>query len=101
MARLNYIKNLIDIVTTATSDNCQFVYYGHLVEMQSCMRGFFAATIYRTKDRYEGELATFSFDYWRKHLYIEQSDSTPPTEAITSAFRGIYGNNLTIAIDTT
>ena len=95
MARLNYIKNLIDIVTTATSDNCQFV------EMQSCMRGFFAATIYRTKDRYEGELATFSFDYWRKHLYIEQSDSTPLTEAITSAFRGIYGNNLTIAIDTT
>ena len=56
MARLNYIKTLIDKVTMATSDNCQFVCYGHLVEMQSCMGGFFAATIYRTKDRYEGEL---------------------------------------------
>ena len=68
MARLNYIKILIDKLTTATSDNCQFVCYGHLIEMQSCMRGFFAATIYRTKDRYEGELATFSLDYCYNHI---------------------------------
>ena len=100
MRTYNYIKRIIDRLTTMESNNAEFTLYNHLVDKQSCMGGFFAATIYADINRYSGEVATFSFDYWTHHLYIEGTANSKVTEAIKNAFRLFYPSWLKITDDT-
>lgn len=69
--RYNYIQKLIDRITkSGQSNNDCFTYYGHLVELQSGTRDNVSVTLYKTDDRYSGELADFSFDYWTLELHF-------------------------------
>lgn len=69
--RYNYIQKLIDRITkSGQSNNDSFTYYGHLVELQSGANGYVSVTLYKTDDRYGGELADFSFDYWTLELHF-------------------------------
>lgn len=89
--RYNYIHRLVDKVSTSPSNNMEFCYYGHLVSLQSGTSGYVAVTVYNTSDRYSGELACFSFDYWTHELYIEYTEDDRLLEAIVQAYRDIYG----------
>lgn len=87
----NYINRLIGRITTASqSNNDSFTYYGHLVELQSGTNGYVSVTLYKTKSRYDGELADFSFDYWTLELHFVSTVGKALTENITNAFRCFY-----------
>lgn len=67
----NYINRLIDRITKyGQSNNDSFTFYRHLVELQSSTSGYVSVTLYKTDDRYGGELADFSFDYWTLELHF-------------------------------
>lgn len=100
MKKYKYIKRIVGKAITLPTNNEQFYLYNHFVEIQSCMGGFFAATIYKGRDRYSGEVATFSFDYWTNHLYIEDTENHKVSEAIKNAFLHYYPDYLTISDDT-
>ncbi len=86
--RYNYIQKLIDRITkSGQSNNDSFTYYGHLVELQSGANGYVSVTLYKTDDRYGGELADFSFDYWTLELHFVGTVGKTLTEKIISAFR--------------
>lgn len=68
--RYNYINRLVEKITTSPSNNMEFCYYGHLVSLQSGTTDYVDVTVYNTTDRYSGETADFSFDYWTKELDI-------------------------------
>ena len=69
--RYNYIHRLIDRITkSGQSNNDSFTYYGHLVALQSGTRGYVSVTLYKAGNRYGGELADFSFDYWTLELHF-------------------------------
>lgn len=85
-----FIEKLIDKVTTSESNNMSFTCYGHLVELQSGTTDYVSVTIYKTDDRYEGEVADFSFDYLTKELHFVFSESKALTDKITSAFAALY-----------
>lgn len=98
--KYGYIRKLIDKVTTSPSNNISFPYYRHLVELTSGTRGYVSVTIYNTEDRYEGEMADFSFDYWTKELHIWFGESDTLIEKIISAFRSIYqSHHVKVSID--
>lgn len=80
MKRYNYIRRIVDRLTSSDRNNEQFTLYNHLVEKQSGMGGFFAATIYSSTDRYSGEVADFSYDYWTHSLYIEDAENRKKVE---------------------
>lgn len=89
--RYNYIQKLIDRITkSGQSNNDCFTYYGHLVELQSGTSGYVSVTLYKTDDRYGGELADFSFDYWTLELHFVGTVGKVLTEKIISAFRHFY-----------
>lgn len=89
--RYNYIRKLIDRITkSGQSNNDSFTYYGHLVELQSGTRDYVSVTLYKTDDRYGGELADFSFDYWTLELHFVGTVGKVLTEKIISAFRHFY-----------
>lgn len=89
--RYNYIQKLIDRITkSGQSNNDCFTYYGHLVELQSGTRDNVSVTLYKTDDRYSGELADFSFDYWTLELHFVGTVGKTLTEKIISAFRHFY-----------
>lgn len=89
--RYNYIQKLIDRITkSGQSNNDCFTYYGHLVELQSGTSGYVSVTLYKTDDRYGGELADFSFDYWTLELHFVGTIGKVLTEKIISAFRHFY-----------
>lgn len=100
MKRYNYIRCLVDKLTSIESDNVEFTFYNHLVEKLSGTDGFFAATIYSGTDRYSGEVADFSYDYWTHSLYIEDAESRQAADAIIQAFKAIYPCCLKIIDDT-
>lgn len=98
--KYGYIRKLIDKVTTSPSNNMCFPYYRHLVELTSGTNGYVSVTIYNTEDRYDGEMADFSFDYWTHKLYIWFGESETLIEKIISAFKSIYASqDVTVAID--
>lgn len=79
--KYNYIKKLIDRITkSGQSNNDCFTYYGHLVELQSGTSGYVSVTLYKTDDRYGGELADFSFDYWTLELHFVSTVEKTLTE---------------------
>lgn len=87
----NYINRLIDRITTVSqSNNDCFTYYRHLVELQSGTNGYVSVTLYKTDDRYGGELADFSFDYWTLQLHFVSTVGKSMTEKIINAFRHFY-----------
>ncbi len=100
MKRYNYIRRIVDRLTSSNSNNEEFTLYNHLVEKQSGMDGFFAVTIYSDPDRYSGEVAVFSFDYLTRSLYIEDAESRQMADAIISAFKTFYPDCLKIVDDT-
>ena len=100
MKRYNYIKRIVDKLTSSENNNEEFTLYNHLVEKQSGTRGFFAATIYSSYDRYSGEVANFSFDYWTQELYIENAENRKVADAIINAFKSFYPGYLKITDDT-
>lgn len=100
MKRYKYIRRIVDRLTNSDSNNEEFTLYNHLVGKQSGMGGFFASTIYSGIDRYSGEVADFSYDYWTHSLYIEDAESRQAADAIISAFKSIYPYYLKIIDDT-
>lgn len=100
MKRYKYIRHIVDKLINSDSNNEEFTLYNHLVGKQSGMGGFFAATIYSGTDRYSGEVADFSYDYWTHSLYIEDAESRQAADAIISAFKSIYPCYLKIIDDT-
>lgn len=100
MKKYKYIKRIVDKLTSSDCNNEEFSLYNHLVEKQSGMRGFFAVTIYSSTDRYSGEVANFSYDYWTHSLYIEDAESRKAADAIIRAFKSIYPCCLKIVDDT-
>ena len=100
MKKYNYIRRIVGKAINLPTNNDQFTLYNHFVEIQSGMRGFFAATLYAGTDRYSGEVATFSFDYWRTHLYVESTENAKVSEAIINAFRFYYPGPLSVSDDT-
>lgn len=100
MKRYRYINRIVDRLTSSDSNNEEFTLYSHFAEKQSGMGGFFAATIYSGTDRYSGEVADFSYDYWTHSLYIESAESRQAADAIINAFKSIYPCYLKIIDDT-
>ncbi len=100
MKRYKYIKRIVDRLTSSDRNNEEFTLYNHLVEKQSGMDGFFAVSIYISTDRYSGEVANFSYDYWTHSLYIENAESRKAADAIIRAFKSIYPCYLKIIDDT-
>jgi len=87
----NYINRLIGRITApGQSNNDCFTYYGHLVELQSGTSGYVSVTLYKTDDRYCGELADFSFDYWTLELHFVSTVGKALTESIIHAFNNLY-----------
>lgn len=87
----NYIKRLIDRITTVSQpNNDSFTYYRHFVELQSGTSGYVTVILYKTENRYEGELADFSFDYWTLELRFVCTVGKKLTESIINAFRCLY-----------
>lgn len=89
--RYNYIRRLAEKITTSPSNNMEFCYYGHLVSLQSGTTDYVDVTVYNTADRYSGETADFSFDYWTKELDIGYTESDRLFDIIVQAFWRIYG----------
>ena len=89
--RYNYIRRLVEKITTSPSNNMEFCYYGHLVSLQSGTTDYVDVTVYNTADRYSGETADFSFDYWTKELDIGYTESDRLFDIIVQAFWRIYG----------
>lgn len=85
-----FINKLINKVTTSKSNNMYFTYCGHLVELSSGTKDYVSATIYNTDDRYEGEIADFSYDYWTHKLHFRYSECKVLTERIINAFKTLY-----------
>lgn len=96
MKRYNYIRHLVDKLTSMESNNVEFIFYNHLVEKLSGTDGFFAATIYTSTDRYSGEVADFSYDYWTHSLYIENAENRKVADAIINAFKSFYPDEIEI-----
>ncbi len=89
--RYNNIQRLIDRISkSGQSNNDSFTYYGHLVELQSGTRDYISVTLYKTGDRYGGELADFSFDCWTLELHFVSTAGKSMTESIINAFRHFY-----------
>ncbi len=85
-----FIDKLIDKVTTSKSNNMHFTYYGHLVELSSGTRDYVSVTIYNTNNHYEGEMASFSYDYWTHELHFCYSECKALTERIINVFKAFY-----------
>lgn len=49
--RYNYIRRLVEKITTSPSNNMEFCYYGHLVSLQSGTTDYVDITVYNTADR--------------------------------------------------
>ncbi len=87
----NYIKRLIGRITASgQSNNDSFTYYRHLVELQSGTNGYVSVTLYKTENRYDGELADFSFDFWTLELHFVSTVGKALTESIIHAFNNLY-----------
>ncbi len=87
----NYINKLIGRITKfGQSNNDSFTYYRHLVELQSGTNDYVSVTLYKTENRYDGELADFSFDYWTLELHFVSTAGKDLTESIINAFRHFY-----------
>lgn len=99
--RYNYIQKLIGRITkSGQSDNDCFTYYGHLVELQSGTEDYVSVTLYKTDDKYGGELADFSFDYWTLELHFVSTVGKTMTESIINAFRRFYApRNIRVSYD--
>lgn len=91
--RFAFFKRLIDKITKSPSNNMEFIYYGHLVVLNSGTIDYVSATIYEDESRYSGELADFSFDYWTYELNINSAISDRLEEIIIQAFCSIYGRH--------
>lgn len=89
--KYNYIHRLADKITTSPSNNMEFCYYGHLVSLESGTSDYVSVTVYHTDDRYSGELADFSFDYWTHELHVEYTEDERLLDAIVCAFQDLYG----------
>ena len=74
--------------------------YRHLVELQSGTNGYVSVTLYKTGNRYDGELADFSFDYWTLELHFVSTVGKAMTESIINAFRRFYTpRNIRVSYD--
>ena len=70
--KYNWLTRLINKITRKEESNNQsFVYYGHLVHVQSGTVDFMDVTVCNTADGGD-VLASFSFDFWTKELEINQ-----------------------------
>lgn len=58
MKRYNYIKHIVDRLTSSDSNNEEFTLYNHLVEKLSGTDGFFAATYTQAPTGIRGRLPT-------------------------------------------
>ena len=68
--KYNWLTRLINKITRKEESNNQsFVYYGHLVHVQSGTVDFMDVTVCNTADGGD-VLASFSFDFWTKELEI-------------------------------
>lgn len=86
-----YIYRLIRrIAHKEQSINDSFYYYGHFVNLQSGTPDYVDVTIYQTNDPYQGELASFSFDFWTKELYFSNPVSDRLADLILDAFKQLY-----------
>ena len=90
--RYKYIHRLVEKITTSPSNNMEFNCYGHLVHLESETDCYVSVAVYHTTDRYSGELADFSFDYWTHELYVEYAEDERLFDAIVRAFRDIYAS---------
>lgn len=98
--KTNFINRLIGRVTSSNQpNNARFIYYGHLVDMQSGQPDFFTTTIHSDRSPYSPALASFSFEYkWKPFLCVELTDNRHIEQALINAFRSIYGKKLEIEI---
>lgn len=84
-----WLYRLIDKITKSDQpNNDSFVYYGHLVTLQSGTRGY--VNVYIT-DMYYNHQKEFDFDFWTKELGFVSYESYDERDAIIRAFRRIYG----------
>lgn len=91
--RTNYIKRLIGRITASSqSNNDSFVFYGHLVDLQSGTPDYVNVTIYSTTDPYKGEVTNFNYDFLTKDLCVEYAENENIGKAIEKGFREIYGH---------
>lgn len=99
--RYKYVEKLVGRITSSSQpNNAEFDYYGHLVTVSSGCADYFAVTVYRTTDRYSGEVADFSFEYaWTPSLFVEFAESDEMEAAIIQGFRNIYGKRLSVEIE--
>ena len=86
----NFVYKLIDKITTSPSNNMEFICYRHLVGLSSGTADYVSVTLYNTTDRYEGEIAEFSFDYLTKELHFEFSENEILEKKITDVFKTFY-----------
>ena len=94
--KYNWLTRLINKITRKEESNNQsFVYYGHLVHVQSGTVDFMDVTVCNTADGGD-VLASFSFDFWTKELTCEYGSRY--FEDVSEVFRKMYGN-ITIVND--
>lgn len=84
-----WLERLIDKITKSDQlNNDSFVYYGHLVTLQSGTRDY--VDVYITDMNYNHQ-KEFDFDFWTKELGFVSYESYDERDAIIQAFRRIYG----------
>lgn len=84
-----WLERLIDKITKSDQlNNDSFVYYGHLVTLQSGTRDY--VDVYITDMNYNHH-KEFDFDFWTKELGFVSYESYDERDAIIQAFRRIYG----------
>ena len=98
--KYNWLTRLINKITRKEESNNQsFVYYGHLVHVQSGTVDFMDVTVCNTADGGD-VLASFSFDFWTKELEINQCKHDEIRDVIEDAFckiyRGVKSNHISM-----
>lgn len=85
-----WLSRLIDKITKSDQpNNDSFVYYGHLVSLQSGTRDF--VDVYISDMDYRNQWH-FSFDFWTKELDFFGYGDWDGRDAIIQAFRRIYND---------
>ena len=91
--KYNNIKRLIDKLTrTEQSLNDTFNYYEFKVIIQSGTNGYFNADVSLKEDNH-CYIASFSFDYWTKEVYITDAVNDNVIMNIIEGFDILYGKN--------
>lgn len=95
-----FTRKLIEKITRSSQlNNDEFDFYRHKVVLESGTVDYVSVTVYNTTDRYSGVMVAFDFDYWTYRLSFTSSLSRKLTDAVTEAFRRIYGNRISVSLD--